>query len=388
MQGDFINHCPIDEAVESGAKDLEEIVPLIEYLQGNIPVTEPVRFPRGTMMPDGRLDLCKQGIGVTGCQQITDVLRANTTVISLLLGTDGIGDVGASAVAKLIQHNSHLEVVYLGCNQITKKGAAQLAAALSLNTSVTGLWLKRNPIGRIGAEYLAEMLSINKSIRTLDLVNTHLEETGLNRILDVLIDKNRTVERLYLGGNQIYDQAAKRLSMLLKTNPNIKYLFLNVNHLGDVGAIELADGLRQNSTLIELGVASNGITSTGGMAILEAIEGHPSLVNLDLGYSPSTQVLAARANSLGAAGAERVGKLLANDSNLLRLNLRGNGITEQGKMAIIEGLEKNYRLQHLILDGKLEPQIKALLERNRNLNSSDNLLPRDVALIRSVYRTK
>ena len=52
------------------------------------------------------------------------------------------------------------------------------------------------------------------------------------------------------------------------------------------------------------------------------------------------------------------------------------------------GLEQNTRLHQLILDGKEDSRIAALLERNRTLNPSfAPPLARDVTLIRSVYRT-
>ncbi len=178
------------------------------------------------------------------------------------------------------------------------------------------------------------------------------------------------------------------LAALLGKNPAIKTLLLNVNHLGDLGVGILADALRENKTLVELGVASNGIASVGGIALIEAIQGHPTLTHLDLGYSPSTRVLGAQSNSIGDVGAEAIGKFLRSNQTLLRLNLRGNGITECSKAYLVAGLEENTRLHQLILDGKHEERIAALLERNRTLNPSfAPPLARDVALIRSVYRT-
>lgn len=146
------------------------------------------------------------------------------------------------------------------------------------------------------------MLCHNQSIRTLDLVNTQLSYEGLAAIVHVLIHKNRTVERLYLGGNEIDAKGAKLLATLLSSNPNIKALLLNVNHLGDCGAIALAEALHQNQTLVELGVASNSIAPKGGVPLIEAIQKHPLLINVDFGYSPSTRVLGAVGNSLGDIG--------------------------------------------------------------------------------------
>lgn len=187
-------HCPHPKPIETSPDVLAELTSLLDHLGSNQSVSHRITFPRGTVLPDGRLDLCKQGLGVTGCGLVTGALKTNTAIASLLLGTNGIGDTGASEVAQLIQHNHRLEVVYLGCNAISEIGVASLAQALTDNQSVTGLWLKRNPIGTAGAYHIAQMLRHNRSIRTLDLVSTQMGEDGLAAILDALIHTNRTVD--------------------------------------------------------------------------------------------------------------------------------------------------------------------------------------------------
>ena len=386
MNKETIN-CPVQHSLETVPDIFTQIYPLITYLQTNATVTEQTTFPCGTLMPDGRLDLCKQGLGYLGFQPIAEALATNTTIASLLLGTNGIGNLGAVEVAKLIECNPSLEVIYLGCNHIEKQGITELSKALINNTSVTGLWLKRNPIGTEGALCLAEMLRYNRSIRTLDLVNTSIGKIGLTAILNVLIEENCTVERLYLGGNQIDEEAALLLAELLIKNSRLKALLLNVNHLGDLGVLRLAKALQQNQTLVELGLASNGISPTGCRGLIQGITTHPSLTNLDLGYSPSTKVLGAIGNNLGNLGAEIIAQILPLNSTLLKLNLPAY-ITEKGKQALIAGLEKNYTLCQLVIPGKQDERIKTLLQRNRNSNPTEKKLSnRDVTLIKSVYRT-
>ncbi|HLO49609.1 MAG TPA: ribonuclease inhibitor [Kamptonema sp.] len=379
-------NCPFPQPLFTSVDSLN-LTSLVEYLCTNQPISEKITFPRGTAIPDGRLDMCKQSLGAAGCSVITEALEYNQTIVSLLLGTNGIGDIGASDVARLIERNNHLEIVYLGCNAIAQTGIAKLAKVLKYNQSVTGLWLKRNPLGVDGADSIAEMLRYNQSIRTLDLVNTQIGEKGLTAILKMLIETNRTVERLYLGGNQIQSIHAFLLADLLRHNPSIRSLFLNVNHLGDSGVKILATALLENKTLRELGLASNGISAYGCQILLSAIQDHISLSNLDLGYSPSTKVLGAEANLIGDLGVNAIANFIRNNQILFRLNLRGTGISDEGKAKILEALEQNKVLGYLILDGRVEPGIKLVLERNRCLNPKDNLTEsRDINLIRSVYR--
>ena len=385
-------HCPVQGMPQTPAYDVAEIAPLVAFLGEDVAVAEPRAFPRGTVTPDGRLDLCKQDLGPAGCRMVTDALAGNTTIASLLLGTDAIGDAGAEDVARLIeQRNGHLEIIYLGCNYISEAGASRLAGALTHNRRVTGLWLKRNPIGPGGVRAVAEMLRHNRTLRTLDLVNTMPGPDGLDALLDVMTGENRTVERLYLGGNGIDARAAGRLAELLAANPALRALLLNVNQLGDEGVVLLAEGLRRNHTLTELGLASNGIGEEGAAALLAALECHPTLRTLDLGYSASTRVLGARANHVGGRrGAAALGSLLRRNRSLLRLDVRRCGVTTQAGLGeIVAGLESNGCLQELHLDRPGSERVQALLARNR-ARAGDALSGtpvRDVALIRSVYRT-
>lgn len=206
-------------------------------------------------------------------------------------------------------------------------------------------------------------------------------------MLQVLTSDNRTVERLYLGGNGINGKAAVLLGEMLEANSNLRALLLNVNFLGDEGAAALAKSLSQNRTLQELGLASNGITARGARPLLETVAAHPALRSLDLGYSVSTKVLGAFANTLGDEGAPIIAQMLRENNTLQRLNLCGNGFSETGKMQIVAAMEENRTLQHLVLDGRQNAQLKILLERNRQFAPQLPTSTSDVGMIRSVYRT-
>lgn len=380
-------NCPLYFVPDITPCDPGEIAPLIAHLEADLPAHSAITFPRGTVLEDGRLDLCKQSLGPAGCRMVADALTRNTRVRSLLLGTDGIGDGGAGDVARLIEQNEHLEIVYLGCNKIGEDGVAALAETLAENRSVRGLWLKRNPVGPAGAIALAQMLRRNRMLRTLDLVNTYPGLDGLTELVDALLSENRTVERLYLGGNGIDAQGAVLLAKLLRANPALKALMLSVNDLGDAGAAILADALRENLTLEALGLASNNITSEGGAALFAAAQTHPALNHLDFSCAPSTRVLGAQRNNLGDSGAESAGAFLAENRALTHLNLCHNGVTEKGKRFLIAGLEQNTTLQELLLDGKQNPRVLALLQRNQPEGAPEHPVSEDIALIRSVYRT-
>jgi Ran GTPase-activating protein (RanGAP) involved in mRNA processing and transport len=379
--------CPLPHQIQSSAAVLADLQPLLQYLPTNQPIAKKLTFPRGTVLPDGRLDLCKQALGVEGCELLTTALTDNQTITSLLLGTNGIGDPGVVEVAELIRQNPHLGVIYLGCNAISGRGVAAIAEALISNQTVHSLWLKRNSIGVAGASALAEMLRHNRTIHTLDLVHTRLGDEGLAAILDVLTHANRTIKRLYLGGNQLNADHAPILAMLLQQNPTLTVLSLGVNHLGDSGVACLSEALQQNCTLQELGLASNDISEVGCDSLVAALQTHPTLCRLDLGYSPSTRALAAQPNGVGDGGAKAVAQFLAQNPAMVWLDLRNNAIGEPGKTDLRGALTHNHTLQALCLDGERDDLLERLLQRNRQLNPMDHSqMPEEVGLIQSVYR--
>lgn len=378
--------CPIQQPLER--LDSHAVLqPLLEYLSHNQPVTKPTTFPRGTVLPDGRLDLCKQQLGIEGCQLVAQALAQNTTISSLLLGTNGIGNAGAKAVAELIEQTPELEIVYLGCNAIEASGVEALSQSLRNNRHVHGLWLKRNPLGLAGAQAIAQLLEHNQHLRTLDLVNTDLGMDGFGVIMQALIRTNRSLERIYLSGNQLEPEAAELVVELLRHNPKLSELYLSVNQFGDRGAQTLAEGLAANQTLRVLELSSNGIGLEGGATLLEVAFAHPRLEQFKLGYAPSTKVLGAQANQLGDRGAQLIGQLLPNNTTIRQLDLTRNGISKLGQTSLAQGLEYNYRLVDLAINHLQEPLISHYLGRNRQ-QSGQSIQPHaDIARIKSVYRT-
>src|SRR5260370_14061932 len=128
----------------------QDLAPLVAHLTSDGAPTDALAFPRGTLLPDGRLDLCKQGVGPDGARVVAAALRDNTFVRSLLLGADALGDEGARAIGERVAESRHLETLFLGCNNIGSAGMEALAAALRGHPTMRGLWVKRNAIGARG----------------------------------------------------------------------------------------------------------------------------------------------------------------------------------------------------------------------------------------------
>lgn len=359
--------CPVLPNRHSETSDLEPLLEVLQY--GSLPEEE-TRFPRGSLRHDGRLDLCKQQLGLEGCERIVKAVGSQNLVHTLLLGTNAIGDEGAARVADLIRLGQ-LESVYLGCNLIGETGAERIAEALETDDRVKALWLKRNPLGAAGIQRLAQMLRRNATLRTLDLVNTSPDHDAMLELLEV-IAVHPSLEYVYLSGNGLDAQEAPALASCL-TNPNLKGLYLGVNHLGDAGTRVICEALGQNASLEFLSLSSNGITDEGVIALCAVVQHHPSLLSLDLGYSPSTKVLGAHANRLTDRSIPALCDLLPHSATLRDLNLHPNTFTASSIKALREAARSYSALERLILD----------THQTGSMSSATHL---DARQIRSIYR--
>lgn len=259
-------------------RPLAELAPLLDWLRDGRPAGERLDFTAGTALPDGRLDLCKQGLGARGAALVAEALSEMAGVSDrpspvqhLLLGTDGLGDEGAAAVAA----RAEVETLYLGCNGITAGGACRIADNLRASPRVvTGVWLKRNPLGSGGGRAAAELVEAARSLRTLDLVQTGLDATGAVVLADALLaatENGRRVERLFVGGNPLGAAGAVPLSVLIAEGA-VDELYVSAAGLGDAGAQRLADALARapHGRLTRLSVASNGIGPSAAARLVAA----------------------------------------------------------------------------------------------------------------------
>ncbi|GAA2890846.1 hypothetical protein Acy02nite_74120 [Actinoplanes cyaneus] len=363
--------CPVIQNPEAGLAQPSDFDPLISWLtdaSGQRPINTlpgygdepappgdapapgdggraPAVFPRGAVQPDGRLDLCKQGVGPVEAGRITAAAAGNPHVRHLLLGTNALGSEGLTAVAAALRPGHGIETLYLGCNRIGPDGVAILAERLAGDDTVRALWLKRNPVGDDGLARLAVALAANPHLRTLDLVNTGITVTGLTTLADALVAGGSRVRRLFLGGNGLGPDAVPVLARLIH-EAGVHELYLAANHLGDQGAAALAT-VAAGVPMI-LGLGGNGVTADGTAHLARHCAAWQIL---DLARPPSERVLGAHPNDLGDAGAAAFAEVLP-AARLRRLDLRLTGIRGRGARLLVDAIASGHpTLEYLGING-------------------------------------
>ncbi|MEV0128371.1 gala protein [Dactylosporangium sp. NPDC050688] len=323
--------CPVLAVPAVAQADLADLAPLLRRLTDPEPVRGTERFPLGTLQPDGRVDLCKQGLGPAGVTQVLDRVVGSPHAVHLLLGTNGLGATGTAALASGLPHGHRVETLYLGCNAIDAAGAAPLFERLTADDRVRALWLKRNPLGDEGVAALAATLRRNTTIDTVDLVNTGLTAAGLETLVDALAARPAPVTRVFLGGNGLGPSAGPLLARLVR-EAGVRGLFLAANRLGDDGVAPVVDALHAPGST--LGLGGNGLSP----ATVAAVAGQLHLLDsLDLSRPQSLRVLGAADNVVGDDGAALLAAALPG-TRLRRLDLRHTGVGGRGAKALLAAL--------------------------------------------------
>lgn len=369
--------CPAIEHPDIPVSDPAVLEPLLDRLRSARPLETDETFPLGTVRADGRIDLCKQGLGAIGAARLMPVAAASPHAAHVLLGTNAIGNEGARTVADALTDGHGLRTLYLGCNRIGPQGAAALADALTTDGTVRALWLKRNPVGDEGARALAAMLRRNTALRTLDLVNTGVTPDGLRALLAALTGRRTPVERLFLGGNGLTAEAAPLLAALIR-EAGVRELYLPANHLGDAGAAILAAAADPGRP-VRLGLGGNGIGPAGARALAGSLAG---IETLDLGRPLSERSLGAPANTTGDEGAHALAAALPG-SPLRRLELCHTGLTGRGAKTLLAAVPDGSPLEYVGLGPGLPRRVKrSFTQRLRPLGPAHP----DLRAIGSVYR--
>lgn len=384
---------------------LDDLAPLFAHLTGDAPVERQTAFARGTLTPDGRLDLCKQVVGPQGIGPLLGAMQFTTRVKRLLLGNNIVGDEGAAAIASFLRarRDSPLDCWYIAGNLIGPEGIRHVCEALADDTRVTSLWLKRNPLKPEGMVHLAALLRANRCIEVLDLVNCGLLDEGFETLLGALVGpgRNTTLKHLYVGTNGLTARSAAPLARYLETDCQLESLSISCNRFGDEGLEVLAPALARATTLRRLSLASNRIGPRGARALADALAENRTLQLLDLGFTKSTLAVGEVGNLLGDEGAQAVARLLSTNRALRSLDLLHNDISQTGVNALREALQGNPALLSLQLTqfGRTHneagrDEIRAALQRNRGGAGSEGAallakleLPEHIAEIYSVYRT-
>jgi Ran GTPase-activating protein (RanGAP) involved in mRNA processing and transport len=176
------------------------------------------------------LHLYNNIIEATGAKYISKMLKQNTTLTTLDLAFNIIGDNGVMYICKALTLNKYtgLTKLYLHYNKITSQGVAYINELLKQNTTLITLFLSSNQIGKDGIKLLlGDAIKVNKTLRTFYINYCELnEDKELTKfIIDCLQENGSITDMHYNIGSEI-DIACITICDRNKYNIRLKSMLL------------------------------------------------------------------------------------------------------------------------------------------------------------------
>jgi hypothetical protein len=197
---------------------------------------------------------------------------------------------------------------------------------------------------------LADALLQTDGGSTLKKLRLHISSTGFLAICEAIggvADSTSTLEELDVGNNRVVtnvDDFSFAIFLLFSAAPNLKHLDLTGNRIGllsDEGMQLILDILSQYecSRLETLNLSANMLGDSAVIHLAEImLSGFKSLTRLDLSL-----------NYTGPSGAQALAQVVASNSPLERLLLRGNDVGDNGAALFASALKTNSTLLELNL---------------------------------------
>eukprot|EP00516_Mucochytrium_quahogii_P000226 CAMPEP_0203762150 /NCGR_PEP_ID=MMETSP0098-20131031/15094_1 /ASSEMBLY_ACC=CAM_ASM_000208 /TAXON_ID=96639 /ORGANISM=" , Strain NY0313808BC1" /LENGTH=1387 /DNA_ID=CAMNT_0050656443 /DNA_START=685 /DNA_END=4848 /DNA_ORIENTATION=+ len=293
------------------------------------------------------LDLSRADIGKHDTTRFFRGLLENKSIKYLNLKSNSLGTDGIKGFAQALSENHVLRVVNLYNNGIGDMGMSFLAKAVKTNVTLERLNLGNNILGPKSGVLLAKVLKGHQGIRNLSLWNNSIGDEGAIEFSKTLSDKQTALLELNLFFNEISPKGAELLANALQKNGTLEKLYLASNSLQFRGGRAFAEALRVNTTLRVLDITYCDIGDDAANVIFKGMIDNPNL--------PLKELYIAR-NSITEASAELVCQVIQNTS-LECLNISKNELNQGcGGIAQVLGFSKT-RIRSLFLNQNMGTQL-------------------------------
>ena len=316
--------------------------------------------------------------------KIAEAVKINTTLQSLDISNNRISNDGAKFISDCLKHNNSLQELNLSRSEMTNEGVKQLSEAIRINKALLKLDISKNWITTEGIVDFLKAIVCNSVLQSLNITHINITKCGLIQI-EQCIKERLSPLKVFISWNEIKDQNAD----VLKST--IKYLSYNSHNdtiessdieedewpLHNISNVEyrvafLCDCLKEDNTLQCLKLSHNKIFNdksshiTNLMMFTKVIEINTNIQKLDMSYNSisddgaaaisdclkknvSLQELNLASNNITNEGVKKISEAITMTATLQKLNLNNNNISDDGVEAVSKSLKLNKSLQELNL---------------------------------------
>jgi hypothetical protein len=208
---------------------------------------DPLQFIDGCAQ-NSKIDLFRFKLVDNQMNTVVQKAIINKQCKILILTENQITSVGATIIADALKNNRTLEFLSLSYNPLHDQGIQTLTGILSSNNCCLQK-LSLHSIGLTceGAGHIAKMLETNKTLTWLHLGGNNLTDEGVNELSTALTNKNTTLEVLALSNDKsITDSSIESLVTMLLNNKTLNTLWMNDCKLTEEGTKRLRGTIKLN----------------------------------------------------------------------------------------------------------------------------------------------
>ena len=278
------------------------------------------------------LDLSYNDVHAEGISSI--FRRLNISHLTKInISNNAIDEQGADDIGNFLSNNINLEELDVSCNNLHGSGIIKLCKRLTNLSKLTKLKIGGNHFTHYAADNVAELLLLNSKLEVVDLSNNDLLLAGITSISNSM--KNLlTLTSVNISYNWITSEAATDIASVLSQNIYMKELYLANNYLESNGTITLCKGLSNILYLTHLDMSCNKITDVAAHDIAILLFHNLELEEIDLSN-----------NLIQAPGATKIFSAILAHSNLKKLIICKNAITDKAVDAMAQFLSQSTKLK-------------------------------------------
>ena len=280
------------------------------------------------------LDLSHSKLSTSGVVNVFRGMKNISNLVSFNFSHNHT--ITADQLAMFISSNPKLETLDLSYNDLSASDAVKVFESMKMISNLESFKFNHNTITNVGADKLAAILLDTVSLKEIDLSHNNLTSSGAVTIFTGM--KNISKLKVINIGHNMIDYGADTIATTLSNNNNLQILDMSFNHLSSDGYIEIFNGMKNILYLRSLVISHNKINFKAANNIATVLSQNTKLEELDVSY-----------NDLQTSGAVAICQGVKYASNLTRLIISHNMITDEATEYIIDLLCSHSKLKNLNL---------------------------------------